>query len=188
MRRRLVLGVGLGVPFGALAVVMVVPGAAMGVNFVQLVSFGVRCRADDPDVLGLWPLCGSGLALSVPLASALLAVILLAMYAGLVLRWIRGLPPRGEWSGMWLVGRALAGGFVGLSALAGGTLLYIVLNDRYWHIGCYPDGRGGWICEGNIYYGINPLVALFTLVLLVLYPVLWNTADQGVDHDRVRGP
>lgn len=186
MRRRLVLGVGIGVPLGALAVVMVVPGAAVAANFLQLVTFGVRCRAKNPS--GLWPLCGSGPALGVPLASALLALILLAMYAGLVVRWVRGLPPRGTWSGVPLVGRALAGGFVGLSALAGGTLLYITLNNRFLHIGCYPSGRGGWICGGDIYHCVNPLVALLTIGLLVLYPVLWNTADQGVDHERVQGP
>lgn len=188
MRRRLVLGVGLGVPFGALAVVMVVTGAAVGVNFLQIVSFGVRCRIGDPVVPGTWMLCGSGLARAVPIASALLALMLMIMYAGLLVRWIRGVPPRGEWSGMWLVGRALAGGFVGLSALAGGTVWYIHLNDRYWHFGCVPEPRGEWMCEGNIYYGINPLVALITIALLVLYPVLWNAAEGGFDHDPSRGP
>lgn len=188
MRRRLVLGVGLGVPFGALAVVMVVTGAFAGVKLVQIAAFDVKCRIGDPVVPWFGRTCGSGLTRAVPFVSAALGLVLMVMYAGLVRRWIRGLPPRGAWSGIWLAGRALAGSFVGLSALAGGTVLYIGLNDRYWHISCYPNGRGGWICDGNIYYCIHPLVALFTLALLVLYPVLWNTAGQTVDHDRVHGP
>lgn len=184
MVRRLLLVIGVGVPFGALAVILVVSGAFSGAR----IAIYEPCRLEDPIVPLIGRVCGISSGSAIPFASAAVALILLAMYAGLVLRWIRGVPPRVGWSGIWLVGRLLAGCFVGLSALIGGTLFYVKLNNQYWHIGCYPDGRGGWVCEGNIYYGINPFVALFTLALLVLYPVLWNTAEQGVDHDRVRGP
>lgn len=187
MRRRLLLGIGLGIPLGLLATVTVVTGAFVGANFLQIIAFDVPCHIGDLELpwLGMM-VCGSGPAGAVPFVSGALGLALMVPYAGLARRWIRGLPPLVEWSGMWLVGRVLAGCFVGLSALAGGSWIYIQLNDRYLHHGCLaPEpGRAQWLCEGDIYYGIHPVVVFFTVAVLVMYPVLWNAAESGVDLDR----
>lgn len=189
MRRRLLLGVGLGIPIGLLATGTVVTGAFVGTNFFQIIAFHVPCHLGDPDLpwLGM-RVCGSGVAGVVPYLAGLVGLGLMVPYAGLLRRWMRGLPPLVGWSGMWLVGRVLAGCFVGLSALAGGSWIYIQLNDRYLHDGCLaPEpGRTQWLCEGNIYYGIHPVVLFFTVALLVMYPVLWNAAESGVDLERPR--
>lgn len=175
MRHRLVLGVGLGVPFGALALVMVVTGAYIGTTFIQISTYHVPCRTEVPHLPVLGQPCATGL---VPLLAAAPALFALACYAGLIRRWILGRRPRAGWSGMWVVGRVIIGGYVGLCAMAGGTWLYVILNGRLLHIGCTPRPRGVWMCEGNIYYGINPLVALLTIGILALYPILWVMAED----------